>query len=1071
MTMTNAAMNYTLSHLDYAMVRMPFFPLSTWLAYARPAAGRARNREDIGALFKERVVRARELFGDPVVADAIFLASPSLFQRLDAWTWDIKGPEDEKMLLAFERYLKRMAFRCTPFGMFSTVGITRLGQAGAQPAPRKVRHALRIDCEALNAVAAFAHAVHEPTLRYSTNPSIYTVGERLRFTEWSIKPNRDRAFKLSEISHHEVLEQVLDVARAPARTMDELVAVFTQRNPDLAVEFDVPSLVQDLVRAKVLVPSVMLDTLTPDVGQQLLSELAQLPVMDEMHGKLADLLARVQAQPTTQRADSLAALDKEIRDLTGARMKGAALQADSFHEGDALAVDGATIDAIMASLSQLLERFSSRNSVLDTFCARFTERYGQGTIPLQEALDEEAGIGYDVQPLNNPLLRKLGLNRPTAAGPGAELSHFDRAIVSLVAKNPALMQAEEIVLDPDQLPPARREGQRGEASPFHAVMHIPLANSVLPGEQVAFVGGVFMRGAVSWWARFAYGNEQLMKVMGDYVAEIEAQSPDEVHAEVSFFPNGHAANVLTRHQHWRHRINVVDSSATPDEFTLPLSDLLLRVDKRKIELWSKRLNKRVRPYITSAHNLNMPANHVAYKFLGALQRYGQWQPALSWGEHFSSFDYKPRVRMGKLILSLRSWRLPEASLAPVAGAPARSRAEALLALLQGLGVPRFFELVERDNTLIHDQDDPIDMEQLARHAARRKHLELREILDAFDEHGHVDGLSFRRAELVVPFVPKRVQPALPGPPAQAPLHGRDLVKVPLAEVVYFKIYAGHEALDNDVLPLVLEINAALAEAGLSRHFFFVRYAVGGWHLRLRYFPTPGRHAELIAHVGALLEQGQASGLFERFELAQYERELFRYGSSELMRASEMLFHIDSRLCLALLHGGTFTEVIPARWKIVAQCIDALLNDFGMTLPHKSRLMKGLAEAFRAEHAINKVQTIQLGDEFRQHGRELLSILRGQPDMPTWAKQVHAQLATATPARRTQAQALVRLAPQAGLRQDQLLLSHIHMLCNRMFYAEGRAHEMVTYDFLSRTYHSMEAMARAESKSAFTAPQT
>ena len=72
---------------------------------------------------------------------------------------------------------------------------------------------------------------------------------------------------------------------------------------------------------------------------------------------------------------------------------------------------------------------------------------------------------------------------------------------------------------------------------------------------------------------------------------------------------------------------------------------------------SKKMNKKIFPRLTSAHNYYNDTLPV-YRFLCDMQHQGKRTTfGLDWGELADHLDYKPRVRYGNSILSLASWRV------------------------------------------------------------------------------------------------------------------------------------------------------------------------------------------------------------------------------------------------------------------------------------------------------------------------------------------------------------------------------------------------------------------------------
>jgi thiopeptide-type bacteriocin biosynthesis protein len=475
---------------------------------------------------------------------------------------------------------------------------------------------------------------------------------------------------------------------------------------------------------------------------------------------------------------------------------------------------------------------------------------------------------------------------------------------------------------------------------------------------------------------------------------------------------------------------------------------MVAVSGKEVQLWSRRLGKRVIPHLTSAHNPQQRRNLVTYKFLAALQSHGTRMPQLEWGPLFKAFEYRPRLRFEKLVLAPARWHIPSRTLAALKSAPAAAQACALRDLLASRRVPRRIELEELDNKLVLDLDDPLDLDQLARLVNKGRDLVFCEMLHEFDDDGMVDSRPAWRHEVVVPL---RRPGAAALRTAGQPALQRDLASVPATQALYVKLYGGPERLDSRMLPLALEWLAAERRDGAVGQWFFIRYSDPDWHLRLRVFPSRGRHGEVLARLMALAEQARERGLIHRFEFTAYERELVRYGGPEHIERNEALFCIDSELVARILHGDIFSCDAPPRWSIAMVAIDALLRDFGLPLDRKLGLMSNLAASFKEEFRVDKQR---LGDLYRKHARELAAALQRSADAPQWSREFWQLLDNVSPDRRALAAPMLSSPPA---RQElDMVGSQVHMLCNRLFAANGREYEVLVYDFLARAYRSLYA---------------
>ncbi|MBN2562649.1 MAG: lantibiotic dehydratase, partial [Phycisphaerae bacterium] len=177
------------------------------------AADRAQLRERLKGVLARREIR-----------DAIFVASPSLDERLGVWLRDPDGKPGQKVERAVLRYFARMTGRATPFGLFagSSVGAigpdTRLMLAGRAEYQRHTRLDMDYLCDLTDKLA------RDPEIRknltYRPNSSLYEAAGRLRYAEVRLN-NGVR-------SHHLVAVEITDYLRATLDRATRTGTVFTE---------------------------------------------------------------------------------------------------------------------------------------------------------------------------------------------------------------------------------------------------------------------------------------------------------------------------------------------------------------------------------------------------------------------------------------------------------------------------------------------------------------------------------------------------------------------------------------------------------------------------------------------------------------------------------------------------------------------------------------------------------------------------------------------------------------------------------------------------------------------------
>ena len=141
----------------------------------------ARDREQLRTWLRSALAR-------PEVAEALFLASSSLFDALGHWRADPDSRKGKRAENAMVRYLQRMASRPTPFGLFSGCSLGALDPSATrlhlEPRRSYQRHT-RLDMDYLFALCE--DLGRDPDLlrelSYRPNSSLYRAAGRLRYAE------------------------------------------------------------------------------------------------------------------------------------------------------------------------------------------------------------------------------------------------------------------------------------------------------------------------------------------------------------------------------------------------------------------------------------------------------------------------------------------------------------------------------------------------------------------------------------------------------------------------------------------------------------------------------------------------------------------------------------------------------------------------------------------------------------------------------------------------------------------------------------------------------------------------
>ena len=100
-------------------------------------------------------------------------------------------------------------------------------------------------------------------------------------------------------------------------------------------------------------------------------------------------------------------------------------------------------------------------------------------------------------------------------------------------------------------------------------------------------------------------NPEIEKLTRTILQREEANQPDCVYAEIVHLPESRIGNILMRPVLRKYEIPYLCGTTLSEEFQIPVTDLLVRIEGDKVVLRSKKLNKQVIPRMTTAHNFSM----------------------------------------------------------------------------------------------------------------------------------------------------------------------------------------------------------------------------------------------------------------------------------------------------------------------------------------------------------------------------------------------------------------------------------------------------------------------------------
>ncbi len=1083
---------------ELVVLRTPLLPMEELEAWTEGLRAASCDTSECGdealaeALAHDRALlreRLRALLDRPEVSEALFLASPDLTESLAHWRKDPDGKKGQRAELGLVRYVQRMATRATPFGLFSgcTSGTVESVAGGGDPARTRLtlgargdygRHS-RLDMDYLFALCE--HLGKDPALRseliYRPNTSLYETAGKFRYAEARVA-GRLRAYHLVAVDAFDALTETIARAAGGAR-LDALAQAVVDGDPDGDITLeDAEGFLQELVDCQILVPDLELpvtgEESTPGLLKQLegLGGAASAETARETLANADRELASIDALGLGQGAERYRQLARGLEPLGVPVEMSRLVQVDMTKPAAEVRLGPEVVDEILRAV-QLIHRITPRfpEGPLDEFRKAFKERYGDGReVPLLTALDEESGIGFGrsnrAASEASPLLENLPLIPPEERGQ-VPWSRWDSTLLRRL--NRTLLEGrQELELTAEDLTRLEQTGRHPLPDAFHAMASLVAASpeALESGDWRLLFDNAGGPSGVRLHGRFCHADERIHAGVRGHLAAEEARHPDAVFAEIVHLPAGRVGNVLARPVLRSHEIVYLGCSGAPRERQIRVDDLMVTVEGSRVRLRSRSLDREVIPRLSTAHNPQRSGLGV-YRFLASLQ--GQQRShGLMWNWHqLDASPFLPRVTHGRLVLSRARWVVEQTEIKAAAAARGAVRFRLARRWQQERRLPRFAALLDNDNELLVDFDNPLSLDSFLDLVKNRGEFMLVEVFPAPDElvvRGP-EGRFFH--EILVAFT-RPAEPRLAAEPAVRSLPAPTPPTAPLvrsfppgSEWLYAKIYTGtatgDQALRDEIVPLAREAVAA----GDARSWFFIRYGDPDWHLRVRFHGEPARLlGTVLPRLEAAFQRLHAAGTAWKLQIDTYEREVERYGGPQGIALSEELFAHDSEAVAAILDCLSSDAGADLRWRLILLGMDRMMADFGYDLEGRRRLSEGCRTGFSHRYRQDVLRG-PVADRLRKE-RPALERLLADTGRPHEDSE-ELQPALDALARRSEATApLIRqLQDRLGAGVETIVPSYLHMFVNRFSRSGGPEHEMVLYDFLVQIYSSLMARARAK----------
>lgn len=1000
-----------------------------------------------------------DLIKDPVFLEAIYLASPSLYNACIKYRNGLILVEREivKFKYSLYKYYSRMHNRCTPFGLFSSCRLTNWKEGASEVIvdQRNLSRHTRLDMHYLCALAEYLSifpAVRN-NLLYFPNSSWYVLGDDIRYIEYQYV-NGKREHQISAIKSSVYLFKIIEAAKHGV-TRANLVQVLEESGieNEQATEFVDNCLISQLFVHE-LDPAVtgngLLDQIF-NVLEKYSKQNIEISLIIQKLKQVEQLLIDLD-QIGNNEINKYQEILTLIDTLNVPYEIGKIFQTDVT--GGTNPKSGLSVELqeqILDTLDVLNKISIKKTLYLESFSKQFDERYGDREMPLLEVLDAETGIGYGPNEhlVPSPILD--GLTLPETNDSQLFLwGKWERLLQKkwLKAYKNDELQIEIDEEDMQDIIPVKR----AFPSSLQFMFYITSSGQIL----VKSIGGA---SAVNLISRFAQSDTEIEKLTSDLTKIEENNTSGTLLAEVVHLPEGRIGNILQRPILRKYEIPYLAKSLLPQDQQIHVQDLSISIRNKKIVLYSKKLNKIITPRLSNAHNFHHNGLPV-YRFLCDLQDQDQiGNLNFSWGSLQHQYSFFPRVVYKNVILQRAIWVFRDKDIQNLLQKSYVIFKELLLEFAKEYNLPQKVFLVEGDNELLIDLSDYQKTHDIFELSLKNKpRFVFKEYLEAAHVVRNEKGEHYMHQFQTFITVKNEVNMKLLKQDDVSCMQQEGVMDTcdTDSEWLYYKLYCGIRNAEILLANPVRAITDHCEKRGWIKEWFFIRYIDTDFHIRLRLKLTDIKWLPYIKRLfHAASQPYRKTGFIWKVMTDTYRPEYIRYGINTISFA-EKLFYYDSKAFLGFLDHTSGDERETLRWQYAILSIDTLLEAFEFKLAGKLELIKELKDAFAMEFNFNAEQRKQLAKLFRKHKSEIYtSLVLQHPEDRFY--QLYLILRDRTNQIDTLIRQLLKMDADGILQVPivKLIGSYIHMLINRIIPELPRLHETVIYDFLYQYYKGIQ----------------
>ena len=687
---------------------------------------------------------------DPIFKEALYLASPEFYKQVSI----AKPPYSLKIQNTLYKYYARITTRSTPFGLFASCSsgnisdTTKLVIADSTKICRKTR----LD---MSYISALIHHIERiPEVRnqilFYLNDSIYKIGNKLRYVEY-VYTSGKRTHHIQEIESSKYISVIIKKAQNGAKISD-LINLLCKMQIE---EGEAKLFVHSLIDIQFLQSDLQLSMIDDDVLTHLIRKISLLDKCEDLVKFLKGILNLLkEIDNNLYHSDNIySKLFNHLSSINVSYEQKYLIQTDTYNKSS-LELDSDIIKKDLGDVLDYLLRISSLRlnytDDLSEFVKEFSNRYEGQEIPLMHVLDPDCGIGYPVNMRNtriNPLIYDLIKNFNENRFPNISLSFMEQIILHKMFLNRSEGNKSYIELLDTDIPKCDIQSFDIPATTsimFQLMKDVSLDKYSFYIKSCGNICGAALLG------RFCYLDKSIFQMAKNICDYEKKYYKKNILAEINHLPEAHTGNVILRPFLRDYEIHYLANPYSSGEDGIPVSDLFIRMKKRRLILYSQKYKHEIIPRLTNAHNFKL-SNQPVYRFLCDYQRYNTITPTLfSVDNILHLLSYVPRIVYKNSILHLETWLVKSSDFEEF-GNIQDNLAHIVNKWREIRNIPKEIIIKNFDNELYIDFTKQMCINVFFKELKKNKEIVIQEFIYSDNSSLITDGVNKYNGEFIIPF--------------------------------------------------------------------------------------------------------------------------------------------------------------------------------------------------------------------------------------------------------------------------------------------------------------------------------